>query len=212
LTKPSPPTYAYQVGVFLGRLIFGAAGARVQGKENVPKSGSALIVSNHQSYLDPMFVAQGCGGRQVHYMAKEELFRVSTSRHLMLSLGAFPVDRKGPTRATLAQVLKHLREGSLVCLFAEGTRAKDGKLQPFQAGFARLAKKTNTPVIPMGLSGSRDLFEDIQGPSLPLWRNYLGQAAPCLNIGKPISPELSEEEIASRTHESVRLLIEECRG
>lgn len=205
-------TYAYQWGRFLGRVIYTSVGAKIYGKENIPKTGSMLIVSNHQSFLDPMFVALGCPQRQIHFMAKEELFKVSTSRHMMLGLGAFPVNRNGPTKATLGQVLKLLRAGRCVCLFAEGTRSRDGNLQAFQTGFAKLAKKTNTVVVPVGLSGTRNLFEDIQGMSLPLWSRFIGFPPPVLRIGTPISPDQSPDEIAIQTHQAVQALLEECGG
>lgn len=205
-------SYSYQVGRFLGRVIYTSVGAKIYGRENIPDSGSMLIVSNHQSFLDPMFVALGCPKRQIHFMAKEELFKLSTSRHMMLGLGAFPVNRNGPTKATLGQVLKLLRDGRCVCLFAEGTRSKDGSLQAFQAGFAKLAKKTNTVVVPVGLSGTRNLFEDIQGMSLPLWSHFIGFPPPVLRIGTPISPHQSPEKIADQTHRAVQALLEECGG
>lgn len=201
--------YSYDVGLFLARLIFASSGALITGRERIPQSGPALLVANHQSFLDPMLVALACPDRQIHYMAKEELFRVSTSRHMMLGLGAFPVDRSGPTKATLAHVLKLLREGRCVCLFAEGTRSKDGKLREFQSGFARLAKKTNTPVVPIALQGSRLLFEGIQGMSLPFWRNIVGQPPPRLAVGEPIPAQLPVEEISLRAHQAVASFLEE---
>jgi 1-acyl-sn-glycerol-3-phosphate acyltransferase len=212
LSKSEVPSYSYQVGSFLGRLIFSSVGSKIIGKENVPRTGSVLLVSNHQSFLDPMFVSLTCPKRHVHFMAKEELFRTPTTRHLMLGLGAFPVNRNGPTKATLAHVLKLLRNGQCVCLFAEGTRSRDGELQPFQAGFARIAKKTNTPVVPIGLMDSRYLFESLQGASLPIWSKLIGTPAPAIAVGRPISPDLPVTEIANQTHDSVRRLIEECRA
>lgn len=211
MIAPRNAPYSYQVGVALGLSIFGPVGAKVTGRENIPESGPILLVSNHQSFLDPLFVSLKFP-RQIHYMAKEELFSVPISKHMMLGLGAFPVNRNGPTKATLAQVLRLLREGRCVCLFAEGTRSKDGKLQEFQTGFARIAKKTKTPVLPVGLTGSRQLFEDLQGMSLPLWSRIIGYPAPQLKYGEPVSPDLSVEDIARVTHERVGALIEECRG
>lgn len=212
MRNPDNPSYSYQVGHFLGKVIFGSVGARVKGRENVPKTGSVLLVSNHQSFLDPFFVTMAVPQRQVHYMAKEELFRSPTSRHMMLGLGAFPVNRTGPTKATLSQVLKLLRAGRCVCLFAEGTRSKDGSLQDFQPGFARLAKKTKTPVVPVGLMGSRNLFESIQGAALPIWSRIVGTPRPTICLGKPVTPDHTVSEIAGLTHESVGRLLEECRG
>lgn len=201
--------YSYDVGLFLAQMIFYSSGAVITGRDRIPESGPALLVANHQSFLDPMLVALACPRRQIHYMAKEELFRVPTSRHMMLGLGAFPVDRRGPGKATLAHVLKLLREGRVVCLFAEGTRSKDGRLREFQAGFARLAKKTGAPVIPVALQGSRLLFEGVQGRSLPLLRNILRTPPPRLAVGEPIPAELSVEEISERAHRTVASFLED---
>lgn len=204
-----PRPYSYQVGQFLARVIFTSVQARIEGAHNIPTDGPALLVSNHQSFLDPLFVSLGCPRRQIHFMAKEELFKVSTSRHMMLGLGAFPVNRNGPSKSTLAQVLRYLREGRCVCLFAEGTRSRDGKLQPFQAGFSKIAQKTKTPVVPIAIRGTRELFEEIQGVSLPLWGRYIGQPEPILRVGTPISASLTHQEIAEQTHRAVQALLEE---
>ena len=201
--------YSYATGVNLARFIFGSVGATIEGRENIPTEGSVLLVSNHQSYLDPLFVSLGCH-RHVHYMAKEELFRAGLSRHMLLGLGAFPVDRRGPTKKTLAHFLKLLRNDGCVCLFAEGTRSKDQKLNPFQPGFARLAMKTNATIVPVALQGSRNLFENLQGPSLPIWRSVINNPPPFIKFGEPVPLSLSSDDIVALTHQRVRELLEEC--
>lgn len=208
-TSKNSKTYSYLIGQSLGWLIFRSVGARIVGKENVPATGSVLLVSNHQSYLDPLIVCLACPRRQVHFMAKEELFHVPTLKHMMLNLGAFPVNREGPSKATLVQVLRLLREQRCLCLFAEGTRSKDGQLQPFQPGFAKIAKKTRTPIVPIGVTGTRKLFENIEGSSLPLWSKLIGSKPPTMRVGSPISWELSPDEIVRETHRSVQRLLEE---
>ena len=207
-----PKSYSYQVGQFLAWTIFRSVGAEIRGKENIPATGPLILVSNHQSFLDPLFVSLACDKRPIHFMAKEELYRFPVSRHMMLGLGAFPVNRNGPGKATLAQVLRLLRDGRCLCLFAEGTRSQDGELQEFQSGFAKIARKTRTPVVPIGITGTRNLFESIQGMSLPIWSRIIGYPPPKLSVGRPVSHELSAREIASQTHNSVRALLEECRG
>jgi 1-acyl-sn-glycerol-3-phosphate acyltransferase len=207
-----PVSYSYRVGQFLGLTILGSAGAKIRGKEKIPSSGSVLLVSNHQSFLDPLFVSLAYSKRQIHFMAKEELYRTPISRHMMMGLGAFPVNRDGPSKSTLIQVFRLLKDGRCLCLFAEGTRSKDGELREFQSGFAKIARRTRTPVVPIAMTGTRNLFEDLQGMSLPIWSRIIGYPPPVLSVGEPVSCELPAEEIARQTHDRVRALLEECRG
>ena len=113
-------------------------GLDVRGLENVPKSGAFLMISNHQSFLDPILVQAVCP-RIVHSMAKSTQFGSSTFRRLLTQLYAFPVRRFEVDPQAVRQVLRRLRQGNGVVIYIEGERSWDGRLQPPRLGTVRVA-------------------------------------------------------------------------
>jgi len=120
---------------------------RIEGAENVPKKGAGIIVSNHLSMLDPFVLGFGAH-RLVSFMGKQELFSVPFVGFLIRKLGGFPVDRSRRDAASLRTALAVLKAGHLLGMFPEGTRSTSGELQELRAGAARLAARTQTPIIP----------------------------------------------------------------
>jgi len=120
---------------------------KVEGAENIPREGSAIIVSNHLSMIDP-FVVGYAANRLVNFMGKQELFKVPFVGFWIRKLGAFPVDRSRRDPASLRTALTLLKNGELLGMFPEGTRSTSGELQELRAGAARLAARTKTPIIP----------------------------------------------------------------
>lgn len=130
----------------------------VEGKENLPTQGPVIIVANHVSNWDPIVVGVALD-RQVHFMAKEELFRVPVFRWILVALGAFSVDRSRGDLGAIKTALRLLLQGKVVGMFPEGKRNRSQDLLlPFQSGVALLALKTKAPVIPVGINGSRRIF------------------------------------------------------
>jgi len=136
------------------RIIFRILGGLAAvGAENIPKTGGVILAPNHISYVDPPAV--GCSmSRQVHYMAKEELFRVPILSAWMHSVGSFPVRRGTADRRALKRAIELLNEGKVVCIFPEGTRSPDGKLQDPELGIGLIALKSRTPVVPALVIGT----------------------------------------------------------
>lgn len=116
------------------------------GAENLP-SGGALIMCNHASYLDPVYLGSGLD-REVYYMARSTLFLPGPIDRLLHSVNAFPVHRGRPDRAALKYTLKLAHDGRLVLIFPEGTRSLDGQLGEAAAGASFLAYQAEVPVIP----------------------------------------------------------------
>ncbi|MGI5870799.1 MAG: lysophospholipid acyltransferase family protein [Bacillota bacterium] len=145
---------------FLGKFISGLwisffHGFRVIGRENIPKSGGAVVVANHLSNWDPFVF--GCAiPRKVHFMAKKELFRFKPLGALLRAWGAFPVNRGGSDRAALETAMQHLQAGQLLGIFIEGGRNRTGgeNMLPPQPGAAMLAVKAGVPIIPVALIGT----------------------------------------------------------
>lgn len=130
-------------------------GLRVRGAEHVPASGPVLVVSNHQSVLDPPLVG-GATARTLHFMAKAELFRIPVFGRLIRSLNAHPVRREGSDPKALKVAARLLEEGHALLAFPEGTRSRDGSLGEGKPGVGMLAVLSEAPVVPAYIAGSRD--------------------------------------------------------
>lgn len=125
----------------------------MKGRENIPKEGGLIVVSNHASLLDPILVGVALT-RPVSYMAKAELFKSSVLGWLLRKLNAFPVDRRKVDIGTIRHGISVLQSGKVLALFPEGTRSQDGSLQQARLGAAMFARRTGAPVLPVGIVGS----------------------------------------------------------
>ena len=128
-------------------------GLRVTGAEHVPPEGPALIVSNHQSILDPPIIG-GSTRRQIFFLAKAELFRIPLFGRLIKALHARPVRREGSDPRALKTAARLLEEGKALLVFPEGTRSLDGSLAEAKPGVGMLAVMSGAPVVPTYVSGT----------------------------------------------------------
>jgi len=172
---------------------------RVYGIENVPPSGALVLLSNHQSYLDPIL----CGvflKRQLCFLARESLFANRFFRALIKSLGAIPLRQGRADLAAVKTVVAELRRGKAVCLFPEGTRTEDGRIGRIKPGFGLLCRRGKAAVVPMVIDGAfecwpkhRKMFK-----TGPIWVCY----------GEPISAEqaaeMGDEKLAEAVTERLR--------
>jgi len=133
----------------------------IVGRENIPREGGLLVVSNHISNLDPPNVGSGLP-RRIHFMAKEELFQVPVLRWIIKDLGAFPVKRGAGDRQSIRTSIQLLEDGHCMGIFPEGTRSKSGQLEEAHSGAAFFALKTQAQVIPTAVIGSYKLFRKIK--------------------------------------------------
>jgi 1-acyl-sn-glycerol-3-phosphate acyltransferase len=138
------------IAVFLMRAWFGL---RVRGAEHVPASGPALIVSNHQSILDPPVIG-GAARRQIYFLAKAELFKIPMFGSLIRALHARPVRREGSDPGALRTAAQLLGEGKALLVFPEGTRSLNGSLGEGKPGVGMLAVTSGAPVVPAYVSGT----------------------------------------------------------
>ena len=145
------------VRAILNFFFFVIFGLKVEGRENVPKTGAIIVAPNHKSYWDPPVVGVAFNTRIIHYMAKEELFKNPFFAWLIRQFGTFPVKRGSVDRAAVRQAIKEIKEGNPLGIFPEGTRIKREGLVRFHTGMASLALMTGTPVIPVAVLGTMDL-------------------------------------------------------
>lgn len=130
---------------------------RICNPERIPLQGPFILAANHASYLDPPLVG-AASPRDIHYMAKESLFRFAPMRMALRSLNVIPVNRDGGGGAGLKAIFERLDQGNGIILFPEGTRTPDGQLQPARSGIGLLVIKTTAPVIPVRVFGTYEAF------------------------------------------------------
>lgn len=131
----------------------------VFGIENVPETGGVLFVANHQSNFDiPILV--GHVPRDKGFIAKLELLKVPTFSRWMKYIGCIFIDRKDPRQSLTAlnEAAERLKAGHSLVIFPEGTRSADGTVAPFKAGGLRLAMKAKVPIVPVTISGSKNIM------------------------------------------------------
>ena len=157
---------------------------RVRGAEHIPSSGPALIVSNHQSILDPPVIG-GAARRQIYFLAKAELFQIPLFGWLFRALHARPVRREGSDPGALRTAALLLEEGKALLVFPEGTRSLDGRLGRGKPGVGMLAITSGAPVVPAYVSGTLEALP--KGAAWPRRSQVSVSFGPALHFKAPIS-------------------------
>lgn len=129
----------------------------VTGRENVPKSGPLLLVSNHLSHLDPPALAWAFP-RYIHFMAKEELFEPRLLGWYLRRIGTFPIKRGTADRNALRTAFAILEEGQVLAMFPEGKRSETGRLQEPEEGAGLIALRSKAPIVPMSITGTHRIL------------------------------------------------------
>ena len=146
----------------LGWLVFRAVyrfyfGWRVYNAERVPLAGPVILASNHASFIDPPLVGSGVR-RGINYLARENLFRFPVMGWVLHRWQVVPVDREGGGAKGLKAILDRLLAGGAIILFPEGTRSRDGKLQPARSGIGLTVIKSAAPVVPVRVFGTFEAY------------------------------------------------------
>lgn len=158
--------------VLIGPFLLSTSRQVVTGKENFPESGAALLVGNHLSVGDWLFMPL-LMPRRVTFLAKSDYFtgtgiKGMLSRLFFAGSGQHPIDRTNADAAQAAMNagLEVLAEGEILCIYPEGTRSPDGRLYRGKTGPARLAMRAGVPVIPIGVTGTGDYISALSKPRL----------------------------------------------
>lgn len=153
--------------IFLRYLLYRVS---FEGCENIPDTGGYLVVSNHHSLLDPVFLAHGIK-RQIFFMAKAEAFRRKIFALILGWLGVFAVERGVGDAHAIDRAVELIQQGQLIGIFPEGTRSKDGRPLRPKSGAALVARLTHADILPCAI-----LFEG----KMRLWKKVK------VKYGKPI--------------------------
>ena len=181
-------------------------GPQVHGLDNVPRTGGAIVVSNHLNNADPC-VLPGVFHRRMVIMAKKEMFGWPLVSLLFRLIGAFPVDRQGADLSALREAQSVVNSGLLLLMFPEGTRSKDRQLHAGFPGTSLVAYRTGAPILPIGITGT----EDIKWPWFAL-KPFIGRPNVVVRIGEPFYPTKAERitsEAARTATEDIMLRIAE---
>lgn len=130
-------------------------GLRVQGQSNIPKTGAVLLITNHQSFLDPWIIGIRLR-RQIHYMARDSLFKRGFLGWLMELLNSYPVKRGAADLQAIRMTVERLEQGRVVNIFPEGTRTADGAIGPVAPGIVLILNRVKTPltIVPVVIDGA----------------------------------------------------------
>jgi 1-acyl-sn-glycerol-3-phosphate acyltransferase len=154
----------------------------VEGLDNLPAEGPAIIAPNHISVLDSFFVPVVLP-RRITYVGKAEYLDSWKTRHLFPALGMIAIDRSGgdAAAAALDAAAGILGRGELFGIYPEGTRSRDGRLHKGHTGAARLAVRTGAPIVPVGIQGTVEVMPPGAKRPRP-WHKVR------IRLGRPIDP------------------------
>ena len=138
-------TRTYLVGLFT-----------VEGRENVPLTGSLIVCPNHFATLDPPMVPAFLPRADAWSMAKSEYFRKRVLRWLFSAYHAFPVRRHTADRVAIRRSLDLLKAGHVLIIYPEGTRVEAGVLSTPEPGAGFIAQRSASPILPVALTGTRE--------------------------------------------------------
>lgn len=130
---------------------------KIIGKKYTKIKGKAVIIANHLSMWDPIFIAVAFS-RQIYWMGKIELFKNIFARFFFRVVKAFPVRRGEGDLPAIRHAFKLLRDGKLFGIFPEGKRIKNGELGRFEPGTSMIALKNDAPIIPLYIKGKYKFF------------------------------------------------------
>lgn len=177
----------------------------VVGAERLPVSGAAVIVANHESWLDPIIVPLALP-RKPAFLAMEELWRMPVVGLVMRVYGplAIPLNRGAVDATALKRSLRALQGGALLIVFPEGGISPSGELRPFHRGAAMLAARAGAPIVPVAIHGTAE--------ALPLGRMMPRRRPITVRIGTPIWPASHQREDLERASEAAAAQIRDLRG
>lgn len=133
---------------------------KFRNRNNIPKEGAYILISNHLSYLDPLLLGMGQRKRKLRFMAKSELFKNKLFASLITGLGAFPVVRgEGIEQEAISTGEEILRNGGVMTIFFEGKRSRTGELLRPRSGAMLIAYQTNTPIVPACITPEKGLMK-----------------------------------------------------
>ncbi|MGH7470546.1 MAG: lysophospholipid acyltransferase family protein [Longimicrobiales bacterium] len=205
VVRGAPPAL-YGFYCWLVRRAWRIMGGRLQatGLEHVPASGPCLIIANHQSYLDPLFL-HAVAPRVLHAMAKSTQFASPIMARILAHIYVFPVRRYQIDAQAVRTVLRRLAAGQAVMIYVEGERSWDGRLQPARRGVLKLLLKAGVPVIPCRIDGSYNV--------MPRWDRKIRPGTVRISFAPPLElPKVDDRASRNRLLTATETTVRQALG
>lgn len=161
-------------------------GVKIRGVEKLP-DGGALILLNHQSFLDPAVFGAALK-RPVSFLARDTLFKVFLIGWILRNTYVMPINRESGGTESIRNATRRMQHGFLVGIFPEGTRSEDGAVGEFKPGFISLIRRGKVPVIPVGIAGAFQAYSR---------KSLLPKPGPRIRL--VVGDPLSDEELSRLT-------------
>ena len=187
-------------------------GLRVSGRHNVPATGPVLLVSNHQSFLDPPL----CGvplNRELDYIARKSLFNNRLFGRYISSLNAVPIHRAQEDDPAIRNleairtIVGRLKNGRAMTFFPEGTRTADGPIRRVKGGMDLIVRRSGATLVPVVIDGAFEAW--------PRHQLFPAMGSIWICYGQPIAPEqvrkMSREELTDQINARLRTMQNELR-
>lgn len=152
----------YNFAGYVLKIVFSIFGGpiKVYQRENLPDKSGYIIACTHTGWVDIIMLGIAILPRQIHYMAKKELFENRALKWLVETLNAFPVDRENPGPSSIKIPTKLIKEGKIVGIFPSGTRTSEDV--PLKRGAVTIANYAKAPIIPAAYVGPNNFKELFQ--------------------------------------------------
>ncbi|MGI5164539.1 lysophospholipid acyltransferase family protein [Spirillospora sp. CA-253888] len=182
---------------------------RLEGTENIPPVGGAVLVSNHVSYLDFIFAGLGAhpAGRLVRFMAKKEIFDNRIAGPLMRGMHHIPVDRQAGA-ASYKAALNALKGGEVIGVFAEATISRSFTVKDIKSGAVRMAVAAGVPLVPMAIWGPQRMWT--KGHPKKLFQRGVPIT---ILVGEPMHPKRGDDydKVTEELHARISELVEKAQ-
>jgi 1-acyl-sn-glycerol-3-phosphate acyltransferase len=163
---------------------------KVEGRENVPKQGPAVLAANHQSFCDSFFIPLVVT-RKVTFLAKAEYFDSWKTAWFFRAAGQIPIRRGGGSdseRALDTARTEVLGQGNILGLYPEGTRTLDEYVHKGRTGVTRLSRECGVPVIPVGVVGTVEV-QPVNSKFMRPFKTVTIRFGKAMQMEGPVNPE-----------------------
>ncbi|MEA3297933.1 MAG: lysophospholipid acyltransferase family protein [Chloroflexota bacterium] len=173
---------------------------KIKGVDNIPSSGSVILISNHVNFFDPILLMLS-STRWIHFMAKEELFHNPILGFILRWAQAYPINRRGgmkERKETIKHTQNKLQEDIVLGIFPEGERSHETKLLSAKPGAAVIAARMDVQLLPVGIIGT----EKIHGKRWPWQQPHI-----ILNIGRPFNLPPTDGKFTRSKMQSLNIIM-----